>query len=120
MISAASLWLVEKLGGRGISIALAFAAGMATLIAAYQMGGNAERKRGEAASLRAQIATLQRDIAIAKAATDVSRKIADANEVKASANAEKVRALEKAIRRRSPVGRCDLSPNDASGLRDIQ
>ncbi|PZU95588.1 MAG: hypothetical protein DI527_00840 [Chelatococcus sp.] len=120
MIAAALPWLMEKLGGRGVSIALAFAAGMAALIAAYQMGGNAERKRGEAATLRAQVAVLKRDAKIAKDAADVARKIAEASEIAASGNAEKVHALEEELKRRPPADRGGLSPGDARRLRDIR
>lgn len=112
--------ILAKLGGRGMAIIAAFVAGMAVLVAAYQTGVNAERKRGEAASLLAEIATLKRDIEIQKAATNVARKIADANEVSAATNAEKVRALALEISNRPAADQCGLSRDDARRLRGIR
>ena len=99
---------------------LAFAAGMALLVAAYQTGVSAERNRGVAASLRNEIAILKLDIAIAKSSEEAARKEAADLDAASKGNSDALEALKRKIAQRAPADRCGLSADDLNFLRSIR
>lgn len=82
------------------------------LLGAYQAGGNAERKRGEAQQLRVELETVRRDAAIAiEAADSADRKAAELDAL-ATQQKEALDALRTQLAARPDADR-SLAPADA-------
>jgi type II secretory pathway component PulJ len=81
-------------------------------VAAYQAGGNAERKRGEAAALRTELATLKADNRNAEAARDSEAAKAAALEALANRQETELDALRTQLNA-LPADDRQLAPSDA-------
>lgn len=82
------------------------------LLAAYQAGGTAERKRGEAQQLRVELETVHRDAAIAvQAADSAGRKTAELNDL-STRQEEELDALRRQLAAR-PYADRSRAPADA-------
>jgi len=83
--------------------------GMLLLVGAYQAGGNAERKRGEAVQLRVELETVRRDAAIAVLAADsAGQKAAELTSL-TNTQEEELDALRKQLAT-LPAAARDLAP----------
>jgi hypothetical protein len=82
------------------------------LLGAYQAGGNAERKRGEAMQLRVELETARRDQAIAEQAADSADLKAGELAAAAQSKEDELDALRKQLAARPDADR-SLAPADA-------
>lgn len=89
------------------------ALGLVVLLGAYQAGGHAERKRGEAAQLRVELETLQLDAAHARAAAASADAKADELAAAAKLKEDELDALRKQLAARPEA---DRSRADAAAL----
>ena len=79
------------------------------VVGAYQMGANAERKRGAAAQLRVELATAKRDAAIADLAADSAGRKAAELDALAKSQEEELDALKQQLAA-VPAPDRDLAP----------
>lgn len=84
------------------------AIGAVLLLAAYQTGANAERKRGEAADLRVRIETLQTDLDIARSAAERARATSQALADRARTLSERLENAPDADPSCGPYSAADL------------
>jgi hypothetical protein len=94
-------------------------AAIALLVAVYQSGVNAERKRGEAATLRAELRIKEADLEAAKRAGEIAKQFADEMERSASESAGALDALEQELSKRPAGSVPRVSPADAQWLRNF-
>lgn len=86
--------------------------GMILCVGIYQAGGNAERKRGEAAQLRVELETIRLDDRLKEQAGKSAAGKAAALAAEVKQREEELDALRKALAARPEADRCPAAPAD--------